>query len=259
MSDVNKERETILVVEDNIDLQLVLQTELEEDYEVLIANNGNEGLERAILNVPDLIITDIMMPIMSGLDLCKKLKENEITNHIPVVMLTARGKEYEQIEGLEVGANDYISKPFSTPILKMRVHNLLESMSSYRARILLELDEKGGINAAHFKNPFMKRILSKIDLYLSNPDFGVEQLAEEINMSERTLQRKLKAMTAKTPQDMIRSIRLNRARSLLEGSSLTISEIAFNVGFQEPTNFSRSFKKQFNIPPSYFRKDSEAE
>ncbi len=259
MSDHREEIETILVVEDNIDLQLILQTELEEDYKVLLASNGTDGLKLAMIDVPDLIITDIMMPVMSGLELCKELKSNEITNHIPVIMLTALGKEYEQIEGLEVGANDYISKPFSVPILKMRVHNLLISMRNYRIRILLEFNEKGGIEAVPFEDPFMKRILAKVRDHMSNSEFGVEQLAEDMHMSERTLQRKLKAMIDKTPQDAIRSIRLNKARNLLENDSLTVSEVAFKVGFQEPTNFSRSFKKQFGFSPSYYRNDQEAE
>lgn len=251
------ERATILVVEDNADVRLVLETELEDDYVVLLASHGHEGLELAIQNVPDLVITDVMMPKMSGLELCQAIKCNEVTNHIPVIMLTARGQEYEQIEGLEVGANDYISKPFSVPILKMRIHNLLESRRHYRLRILQQLDATGDIEAVSFGDRFMERVLACVDLHLSEPDFGVEQLAAEVGMSERTLQRKLKAMADSTPQDVIRSIRLNRARSLLESSSLSISEVAFKVGFQEPTNFSRSFKKQFSSPPSHFRSESE--
>ena len=163
--------ETILVVEDNEDLRLVLQTELEDDYEVLLAKDGREGLELAVLHVPDLVITDVVMPVMFGLDLCKELKTNEVTNHIPVVMLTARSKEDEQIEGLEHGANDYISKPFSVPILKMRVRNLLESRRNYRNRILQQVDDTGGIEAVPFEDRFMERIVKQVGEHMSRPGF----------------------------------------------------------------------------------------
>lgn len=259
MSEEHREQETILIVENNADMRLVLETELEENYEVLLAENGRVGMEMAVLHVPDLVIADIMMPIMSGIGLCKELKENEVTNHIPVVMLTARGKEHHQIEGLEVGANDYISKPFSVPILKMRIHNLLESMSNYRMSVLHELEEKGGVEAVPFKDPFMKRIVAEVGAHLDDAEFGVKQLAEKMKMSERTLQRKLKAMIDKTPQDMIRFIRLQRAHAMLTDSSLSISEIAFKVGFQEPSNFSRSFKGLFGVPPSGCRKEPKGE
>jgi len=247
--------ETILVVEDNEDLRLVLQTELEDDYEVLLAKDGREGLELAVLHVPDLVITDVVMPVMFGLDLCKELKTNEVTNHIPVVMLTARSKEDEQIEGLEHGANDYISKPFSVPILKMRVRNLLESRRNYRNRILQQVDATGGIEAVPFEDRFMERIVKQVGEQMSDPDFRVESLSTAMNMAERTLQRKLKAMTNQTPQELIRSMRLNRARDLLENSNLSVSEVAFQVGYLEPTNFSRSFKKQFGFSPSQLRSE----
>jgi DNA-binding response OmpR family regulator len=255
MSEQTADMETILVVEDNEDLRLVLQTELEDDYEVLLAKDGREGLELAILNVPDLVIADIMMPVMSGLELCKELKTNEVTNHIPVVMLTARSKENEQIEGLEQGANDYISKPFSVPILKMRVRNLLESRRNYRNRVLQQVDDTGGIEAVPFEDRFMERIVKQVGEHMSDPDFGVESLSTAMNMAGRTLQRKLKAMTNQTPQEVIRSMRLNRARDLLENSNLSVSEVAFQVGYLEPTNFSRSFKKQFGFSPSQLRSE----
>ena len=255
MSEQTADMETILVVEDNEDLRLVLQTELEDDYEVLLAKDGREGLELAVLNVPDLVITDIMMPVMFGLELCKELKTNEVTNHIPVVMLTARSKENEQIEGLEHGANDYISKPFSVPILKMRVRNLLESRRNYRNRILQQVDATGGIEAVPFEDRFMERIVKQVGEQMSDPDFRVESLSTAMNMAGRTLQRKLKAMTNQTPQEVIRSMRLNRARDLLENSNLSVSEVAFQVGYLEPTNFSRSFKKQFGFSPSQLRSE----
>jgi len=192
---------------------------------------------------------------MFGLDLCKELKTNEVTNHIPVVMLTARSKEDEQIEGLEHGANDYISKPFSVPILKMRVRNLLESRRNYRNRILQQVDATGGIEAVPFEDRFMERIVKQVGEQMSDPDFRVESLSTAMNMAERTLQRKLKAMTNQTPQELIRSMRLNRARDLLENSNLSVSEVAFQVGYLEPTNFSRSFKKQFGFSPSQLRSE----
>lgn len=255
MRDPMRDRETILVVEDNDDVRLVLETELEDDYEVLTASDGRAGMEMAILNVPDLVITDVMMPFMSGLELCKELKLNEVTNHIPVIMLTARGKDDEQIEGLEVGANDYISKPFSVPILKMRLRNLLESRRNYRMRVLKQVDENGGIESVPFADRFMERVVKVVAEHLVDPEFGVEQLAAEMNMADRTLQRKLKAMADKTPKDLIRSMRLNRARTLLEKGTLSVAEVAFQTGFAEPTNFSRSFKKQFGFSPSRLQSD----
>lgn len=247
--------ETILVVEDNADVRLVLETELEDDYEVLVAEDGREGMERAILNVPDLVITDIMMPILSGLDLCNELKTNEVTNHIPVIMLTALGTEPNQIEGLEMGANDYISKPFSVPVLKLRISNLLQSRQNYRTRILKQVATSGGVESFSFEDRFMERLVMRIGENLSDPEFGVEELATQMNMAGRTLQRKLKAMADETPKGLIRSMRLNRAKKLIEEGTLSIAEVAFQTGFYEPTNFSRSFKKKFGFSPSSVRSD----
>ncbi|MEP2776281.1 MAG: helix-turn-helix domain-containing protein [Luteolibacter sp.] len=244
----------ILVIEDEAELRLLLQKALLDEYEVLTANDGREGLEMAVRHVPDLVITDVRMPGMSGLELCAELVANPKTQHIPVVMMTGGGKEYDQFKGLEVGASDYINKPFSLPVLKMRVRNLLKSRRLYRTHLLSQMGDDAGADAAPADDRFMDLMVEKVSLHLSDPEFGVEQLAEKLNMSKRTFQRKFKALTGKTPRNTIRSIRLKRARDLLENSSLSIAEVAFQVGFEEPTNFNRSFKNQFGFSPSRLRK-----
>ncbi|VGO16452.1 Alkaline phosphatase synthesis transcriptional regulatory protein PhoP [Pontiella desulfatans] len=247
--------EQVLVVEDNPDLRMVLETELEDDYEILTASNGREGLELALLHLPDLVIADIMMPVMSGIELCSALKGNELTNHIPVVMLTARDKESEQVEGLEVGANDYITKPFSIPILKMRVNNLLESRRNFRERMMRQWRD-GGLretSPAPFEDPLVNRAVELILQHIDDSAFGVEELAQTMNLNSRTLQRKLKVLTDQTPREFIRSIRMREAHLLLRTGELSISEVAFQVGYREPTHFSRSFKQVFGISPSQLR------
>ncbi len=256
MKNHKEHSELVLVVEDNADLRMVLETELEDDYEILTASNGREGLELALLHLPDLVIADIMMPVMSGIELCSALKSNELTNHIPIVMLTARNKESEQIEGLEVGANDYITKPFSIPILKMRVNNLLESRRNYRDRMMRQW-KKGGVNEGaapdSFEDPLVNRAIELVRRHLDDSAFGVEELAQAMNLNGRTLQRKLKALTDQTPREFIRSIRMREADLLLRTEELSISEVAFQVGYREPTHFSRSFKQVFGISPSQLR------
>jgi DNA-binding response OmpR family regulator len=247
--------EQVLVVEDNPDLCMVLETELENDYEILMATNGREGLDLALQHIPDLIISDIMMPVMSGIELCSALKTNELTNHIPVVMLTARDKEREQIEGLEVGANDYITKPFSIPILKMRVRNLLESRRNFRERMIRQWKEDGldETTATPFEDPLVNRAIGLVREHIADSAFGVEDLAQSMNLNSRSLQRKLKALTDQTPREFIRAIRMREAHSLLRAGELSISEVAFQVGYGEPTHFSRSFKQVFAISPSQLR------
>jgi DNA-binding response OmpR family regulator len=256
MKNHKEHSELVLVVEDNADLRMVLETELEDDYEILTASNGREGLELALLHLPDLVIADIMMPVMSGIELCSELKSNELTNHIPIVMLTARDKESEQVEGLEVGANDYITKPFSIPILKMRVNNLLESRRNYRDRIMRQWKE-GEVNEGaapdSFKDPLLNRVIELVRRNMGDSAFGVEEMARVMNLNSRTLQRKLKVLTDQTPREFIRSIRMREAHLLLRTEELSISEVAFHVGYREPTHFSRSFKQVFGISPSQLR------
>lgn len=246
----NEQQEIILVVEDNPDLREVLQTELEDEYEMLMAGDGRQGLDLALLHVPDLVITDIMMPVISGIELCRQLKENEVTCHVPVIMLTARDKESEQVEGLEVGANDYITKPFSTTLLKMRVHNLLETRRNYRVRLQRQLDGGEAVDALPMEDRLVNRAAELVRRHMGESGFGVQELAHAMNLHRRTLQRKLKVLTDQSPGEFIRSIRMTEARRMLEAGEGTVSEIAFRVGYAEPTHFSRSFRRQFGFAPS---------
>lgn len=245
----------ILLVEDNEDVRSFVRMELENMYRVVEAKNGREGLRAAEEAVPDLIVSDVMMPEMSGIDFCRRVKTDELTSHIPVVLLTARGSQEHQLEGLETGADDYLIKPFSVPLLKARIHNLLESRRVLRERFARDLSvEPSAITVTSADAQLLQRAIDMVEKHMSDASFSVEQFAAEMHMARNTLLLKLRALVDQSPRDFIRTLRLKRARQLLEQGGGTISEIAFQVGFEEPTHFSRSFKKQFEQTPSAFLK-----
>jgi DNA-binding response OmpR family regulator len=243
----------VLIVEDNLEIRQYLQLSLTAIYEVVEAVNGLEGFEKAVQIIPDFIISDIMMPEMDGIELCRKLKADERTSHIPVILLTARQSEKYQMEGLESGADDYVSKPFSTALLLLRIKNLLASRKKLR-----QLFDKSsgfnprviGVNAAD--KAFISKMTDLIEVNMSDAMFSVEWLGGQLNLSRTQLYRKVKALTDQTVHEYITTIRLNKAAALLLEGSLTVAEIAFHIGFSEPSNFSRSFQKQFGQTPKKF-------
>jgi DNA-binding response OmpR family regulator len=248
----------ILVVEDDPDLRMILVSKLSGDYAVIEAENGKEGMDKAIESIPDLIITDVMMPLMDGLELCREIKARVDTSHIPVIMLTAKTMLDSQIEGLETGADDYVTKPFSMKLLKIRIGNLLETRRLLRERFSRDFkvpnDPKTG---SSLDQDFLKRAFDLLEDHFSEHDFTAELFAENMNMSLSSLHRKLKALIGDTPAKLIWNARLKKAAGLLKKTDLRVTEIAFEVGFVESSHFSRQFRQLYGMTPSEFRESED--
>lgn len=244
----------ILIVEDNGDLRKFLKNNLEEKYLIKEAAHGKEGFDLAKTIVPDLIITDIMMPVMDGIEMSKLIKADELTRHIPLIMLTAKESLDDKIEGIETGADDYMGKPFSLRLLTAKIKNLIEQRSKIqeelKKKILLEpkdilLDSPDEI--------FLRKAVEIIENNISDPEFGVDQFGTDMNLSRMQLYRKLKALTNQSANEFIRSVRLKRAAQMLkQTNSYTIAEITYEVGFNDPKYFSKCFQKEFGVTPSKF-------
>ncbi len=253
-SEESKSKNTILVVEDNADVRAYIKQHLDNDYEIIEADNGEDGLERALNIIPDLVISDVMMPKMDGFELCEKLKKDINTSHIPVILLTAKAGDEHLLQGLETGADDYATKPFNVEILLTRVKNLIELrkqiQQKYRKQLLLQPSE---IKVSSIEDEFMKKLHELVEENIENPDFNIESLSEKFFMSRSSLFRKIKAITGESPVQFLRSYRLKRAAQLLKAKSGTITEIAFSVGFNNSAYFTKCFKEQFNQLPSEYQ------
>jgi signal transduction histidine kinase/DNA-binding response OmpR family regulator len=245
----------VLIVEDNEDLRNYLLLSLRDKYNLIEASNGHQGLECAIREIPDLILSDLMMPKMDGLQLCVEIRRNEKTSHIPVILLTAKADQETKIDGLEIGADDYLAKPFNLPELTARIHNLIESRKKlrklYTSSIILKPSD---IKVNSLDDRFIKRVMDSIEEHLSDPTFSVEVLADEVAMSSVQVYRKLKAITGQTPNDLIRSIRLERAASLLIQQAGHVADVAYMVGFNNLSYFAKCFRDKFQKSPSEFLK-----
>jgi DNA-binding response OmpR family regulator len=256
---VNPELAVILVAEDNDDVRNYLEMNLTDDYKVIATSNGLDGFREATETIPDLVISDIMMPGMNGLELCHKLKTDEKTSHIPVILLTARQSDQYQAEGYETGADAYIAKPFSTALLKVRIKNLIESRKKLRQ---LFSQSTGfdtrlvGIN--EIDKAFLSKVNSLVEEHMSDENFDVEWLASQLFMSRTQLYRKIKALTDQSVHEFVTTIRLKKAAELLLEGKLSVAEIAFMVGYSDATGFSRSFQKQFGQPPKKFSQQQKS-
>ena len=244
--------QTILVIEDNPDMRKYIISHLSEHYKVLEASNGRDGYEIILNQKPDIIITDLMMPVMDGLELLNKIRKTDTIKDIPVIMLTARADESDKIIGLKAKANDYLTKPFSSEELIARIRNILENRELLKGKyskkiIAIEFDDPAMVSA---DRSFLNKMKSAVINNISNSDFDVTLLAEAAFLSERQLRRKLKELTRLSPLDFIRQIRLFQAKELLEKKAFnSISEISAAVGFNNPNYFSRVYKKMFGISP----------
>jgi signal transduction histidine kinase/DNA-binding response OmpR family regulator/streptogramin lyase len=248
------DQETLLFIEDDGDLRCYLKDELKGQYRILEASDGAQGLKKARQFVPDLIVSDVMMCGMDGLELCRKLKSDAVTSHIPIILLTARSTEEHQVEGLETGADDYIAKPFHLQALKARIRNLLASRRKLRERFSREIRvEPADIVVTSTDEKFLRRAIKTIEAHLSDSDFGVESFGREIGLSRSQLFRKIKGLTSETPIDFIQTIRLRRAAQLLEKSDLSVTEISYEVGFKYPSHFSQLFHAKFGQSPKEYR------
>ena len=251
---IENEKSVLLLVEDNTDVRSYIRENLEKEYTILESINGEDGLKKSIEQIPDLVISDIMMPKMDGFELCEKLKTDERTSHIPVILLTAKATSKDKITGYETGADDYIMKPFDVKVLQVRIRNLIDQRKKLREHFLKEgifnLDNKDITSA---DRRFLERAVKIINEHLSDLSFGVELFAKELATSRTTLYKKLIALVGESPGDFIKRIRLSKANNLLKINAGNISEIALEVGFDNPAYFSECFKKQFGITPSKYQ------
>ncbi len=246
----------VLIIDDNPDILSYLSDILSEDYSLTLAKNGIEGFEKASKILPDLIISDVMMPEKDGLALCKELKEQITTSHIPIILLTARTATVFEIEGLKTGADDYITKPFNPTVIKARVNALLQNRLKLREHLLNKVRFEPTLTEAEKNtNPedsFINKAITIVESNLQDSNFGVEKMVDEFYMSQSTLYRKIKSLTGLSISGFIRSIRLKKAAQLILTEDMTLNQIAFEVGFNDYKYFKTSFKKQFNCLPSKY-------
>ncbi len=249
----------ILLVEDNIDVVAYVASCL-PDHELAVAENGQEGLEVAMEMIPDLIISDVMMPVMDGFELCRRLKANQLTDHIPVILLTAKTDFSSKIEGLELGASAYLPKPFDKQELLLLINNLLDLRNKLRRHHQQQAGlapPETSIESASVENtpnaPFVNKVIAIVEEHIGDLDFTVEQLARELHLSHSQLRRKLDALTGVSPNHFIRFLRLKKARKLLLTSDLSITAISYDCGFNDPSYFSRVFKKEYGTTPMAWR------
>lgn len=242
------EREEILVVDDNEDMKKYVGSLLGTTYDVSYASDGKEGLEKATREVPGLIVCDVMMPGMNGLEMCRRIKTSTATSHIPVILLTANAKEGQRADGYECGADAYIVKPFSGKVLTARVRNLIESR-----RQLKNIYAQGETDEAQpesMDKHFMNEFRAKVNEHLADPELNVETLSAELGLSRVQMYRKVKALTGSTPVELIRITRLKRADKLLKAGGHTVSEVSYEVGFSSPSYFSKCYKDYFGHTPN---------
>ena len=245
----------VLIIEDNIDAIEYIISCLKDDYRILAAKNGSQGVKEAVKNCPDIIICDVMMPILDGYQVCKQLKSDSRTSHIPIILLTAKSTQEDKIEGLSHGANAFLTKPFDKDELLVRLSNMSELNKNLRDRYAHIHDiENEELAKDDLEASFILKVKKIIESHISDSDFDTLRLSRQIAMSRTQLHRKLKALTGLPTATFIRSIRLQKAKDLLENTMLPIGEIALEVGYQDFSHFSRSFSKEFHLKPSETRK-----
>ena len=249
----SRKKPVVLIVDDNDDIRFYLKDNLRRNYTVYEAVNGAEGWEKTKQFQPDLIVSDVMMPVMDGMELCRTIKNDKQTSHIPVILLTARSAAEPKLEAFQVGANDYVTKPFSFEMLQSRIRNLLAQQEAMRKLFQKQVDvNPSEISITSVDEQFIRQAIETVEEHISNPEFSVEDLSRSLHMSRVALYKKLLALTGKSPLDFIKTIRLKRAAQLLEKSQFNISEIAYEVGFNNPKYFARTFKKEFGKLPSEY-------
>jgi signal transduction histidine kinase/DNA-binding response OmpR family regulator/ABC-type xylose transport system substrate-binding protein len=248
----NTDKPTVLIIDDNNDIRQYERTLLQDNYFVLEASDGKEGIDVAKKEVPDLVICDVMMPVMDGLEFTHLLKTNTATSHIPVIMLTAKNLEEHRAEGYEHGADSYITKPFHSKVLLARIDNLLKQRNLLKNVYQGCKEAEQEVEASKLDDrdkQFVKQLNTIIQQNLSNSEFGVEDIGKEIGLSRVQLYRKVKAMTGSSVVDLLRKARLAKAKRLLESRSMSISEVAYEVGFSAPSYFTKCFKDEYNMLP----------
>ena len=243
----------LLIVEDNADMRAYTRELLVGSYKVIEAADGQKGFEKAAEIIPDIIISDVMMPEMDGFQFCEKIKTDQRTSHIPVILLTAKSSGESKVEGLETGADDYLTKPFDARELRVRVKNLIEQRERLRERFQEQiLIHPSAVTATSMDSRFLKRAIEFVEEHLDDTGLDVNQFSKEMALSRSQLNRKLRALTKQSATEFIRCLRLKRAAQLLEHHSGNISEIAYEVGFTNPSRFAEYFRKLFGVSPSKY-------
>lgn len=247
----NKKLNRLLLVEDNIELRNYLKNELMQDYKISTANNGVEGIELAKTILPDIIITDVVMPEMNGFEFCKLIKNDIQTSHIPLLMLTAKTRVDDRIEGIGLGADAYMIKPFDMRLLKLRLSQLITSRKLIFDKYFSKISgAEENANAVPIDKEFIQKVLTYINDNISDPDLNVEALASQLNLSRSQLYRKIKTLTGQTVNQFLRNVRLERAKQILETGSSNVSEVCYKVGFSSPSYFTKCFKAHFKVLPT---------
>jgi len=261
------EKTTVLVVEDNPDLRDFIRNLLSDQFHVVEANDGAEGLQAAKMVWPDLIISDVVMPAMDGFELVSRVKADPDIYHIPVILLTAKAGVESRIKGVELGADDYVMKPFSANYLRARVNALIEQRRHLRLRLLESLSEKAGGQTALSLEPslphitpadevFVQKVMAFMETNMDNAQLTIAEFAEALNLGRSVFTNKLKAILGLTPVEFVQEMRLKRARQLLDTRNFTIMEVAYQTGFNDPKYFSLCFKKYYGMRPSVYLKQS---
>ena len=266
INDNAEELATVLIVDDNADMRAYLRTLLLDRYYVIEAADGQSGLKLAVESVPDIVVSDVMMPVMDGLAFCTRLKQHEATSHIPVLLLTARSSEQQYIEGLQTGADIYMTKPFSADLLLANIASLLANRQKLRQLFNTQNLNTQNLNTTPSQHlttqnspspdrRFLDTFLKAMEKHMSNTNLKIEDLGDEVGLSRVQLYRKVKALTGMTPVEILRETRLKRAMQLLKTTDKTVSEIANEVGFATPGYFSSCFKKQYDKYPTDVREE----
>ncbi|HSI77293.1 MAG TPA: response regulator, partial [Lunatimonas sp.] len=253
---IKKKPKGILIVEDNVELLDLLSKGLQNTFQVFLAKNGQEGLDQLAKEKPDLVISDVMMPIMDGIELCGRIRQNIETSHIPVILLTAKSSHIHQLEGYESGADDYITKPFPLDLLQLKVKNLLEGRERFQQQFKTSPNlEPSRVKVSSADEKLMQLAINSVEKNMENSEYSVHDLVKDLGLSRTILFEKFKALIGQTPNDFIQMIRLKRAAQLILETDLKFSEIGYMVGFSNPKYFSKCFQKQFGSTPSQYKKE----
>ena len=256
------QRQQIVIVEDDMEIREYLSNELSSDYDVTVCENGRIGLSEVLRRIPDLVISDIMMPEMDGNTLCSKIKGNPATSHLPVILLTAKNRDEDQLEGLETGADAYIVKPFNMDILRRTIVNLVHTHRTLRLKYGRNDQLEQQVDDIKMKSPdekLLDRVMAVINKNLSNSDLSVDKIADEVGISRVHLHRKMKELTGQTPHDFIRNIRLKQAAHLLASNNMNITEVMYACGFNNSASFSTIFKKFYGMSPRDYMNEHKSE
>ncbi|MBX2874963.1 MAG: response regulator [Saprospiraceae bacterium] len=244
-------QELVLLVEDNPDVRTFIIDILKDQYQIIEASNGRIGLEKAEASIPDIIISDVMMPEMDGVQMMEHLKTNPKTDHIPIIMLTAKAEKTDKLESLDIGADEYLTKPFDADEMHVRIKNLIKIRKrlkdKFRSNLFLQ---PSMVKSLSQEEKFLLKVKKEIEKNLSNEWYSVEDLAGSLGFSRSQLYRKLKSICDQSPIEMIRNFRLVRAKELLQQDKASVSEIAYEVGYSSLSYFSKEFKKKWGIAPS---------